>query len=249
MRSVSQCRGTSLGGQPYHTPSHRQPFLGQAHPLDVSCWAWPPSLLPDHQPQCLAALEFHSQSATAVAVPPHQKVTMLSYFLLWRNQDNPVNSDPLLAPDLLGSLSAKHVMQSISSRSFHSLNLSTHKSESEFGALERWWATALPHSPHCSGHRLKMACASPCGGGAWPVPEEAHPTRLHCTFQLRSLCSGTLSGTLFKLHPKQEEREGRRNTQSSPPSCLHLHLTTPAPDFLSRIFDNLESQPSECQNK
>lgn len=61
---VSEARGTSLGQQLAHTPSHRPLLLGQAHPTDVICWVWQPSLLPDDQSQCMAALEFPSQSAT-----------------------------------------------------------------------------------------------------------------------------------------------------------------------------------------
>jgi hypothetical protein len=67
------------------------------------------------------------------------------------------------------------------------------------------------------------------------------------SFQLWSLYYGTLICTLFKLNPKQEEKKEGLGMPS--PLC-HLsrpYFITPAVDFLSCIFDNLESQPSECQ--
>lgn len=44
------------------------------------------------------------------------------------------------------------------------------------------------------------------------------------------------------LHPEEEEKE-RLERLPLPPSCLCLHITTPATDFLSCTFDNWESQP------
>lgn len=98
-----------------NTPAHRQPLLGQAHPFDVSCWAWQLCCFPVDQPQCLAALELHSQSTSRdhpTIAKKKKKEQCRCTSCLCRNHDNLINCHLLLTPDLLGSPSEKHLVQS-----------------------------------------------------------------------------------------------------------------------------------------
>lgn len=92
-------------------------------------------------------------------------------------------------------------------------------------------------SPTLLGHRLKIARPPPCSRQGLTWQEEAHPTPLHCTF-----CDGTLTGH-FPSCTLNRKRRGW-DTLSS---CHPLSTTAPAAGFSSCVFDNLESQPSECQ--
>lgn len=92
-------------------PSHHQPLLGQAHPRDMSCWAWQLSLPPDSQ--CLAALDFHSQSTSAGAVPPSSKNNSVIVPLAFTEIKTTRSTITcFLMPDLLGSPSGKPLVQS-----------------------------------------------------------------------------------------------------------------------------------------
>ena len=173
----------------------------------MSCWAWPPLLPPDDQPQCLAALGFYSCTTTSGAVPPDPQNSSTSH--LQRSQE-PVNSHVLLGPHLLRSQSEKHLHTvPLSSQNFPSLNQPT----SQHLSLGRWrdggHGSPCPDHPTLLWHSLEVARQPPsscedlaCGRGSSP-----HSTALYF-LAAESVLWDTVR-TLFKLHPKEEaERQG-----------------------------------------
>ena len=95
----------------FHARPTASPYWAKHAPLTRAAGSGRPRRFLMTSPSALlaAALGFHSHTTTAGGCPSSPRNS--STARLGRDQD-PVNSHPLLGPDLLGSLSEKHLVQS-----------------------------------------------------------------------------------------------------------------------------------------